>query len=541
MSRGVAALKCGEWAAARTHFEAEIQRHETAQAVEGLAEALFWLEEIASSLEHRTRAYTLYWENGELCRAAHAALWLGMEYASAYGNMVVAGGWMQRAERLLNELPPCVEHGWLELFRGKMSGDIVAETRHAQSALEIARQHRDPDLEVWALSEQGRALVAVGRVDEGMAMLDEAVAATTGGEARNPLVVSITCCNMLSACDRAFDLQRAAQWCQVLDEFTRRHRYAPIFHYCRVIYSGVLIATGRWQDAERELRTAIQTVERAYPLERVYSLSRLALLCVWQGRLEEAAQLLSGFETHGVAAEAAAALHLARGQAALSAALLERRLAVIPDGLAAVPLLRLLVEAKLDLGDIPGARAAGERMTGIAKRSNCEPARALSYLANACVTVSCGDSGQELCEAAYTIFQSMNMPFEVAVTRLTWARAGAASAREIAAEDARLALGAFESLGARPYADEAAALLRELGAGSRPGPRLRGELTRRENEVLELLSHGLSNFDIGARLFISPKTVEHHVGRILSKLGLRNRAEAVAWALRNSAQKYGSK
>jgi DNA-binding NarL/FixJ family response regulator len=99
----------------------------------------------------------------------------------------------------------------------------------------------------------------------------------------------------------------------------------------------------------------------------------------------------------------------------------------------------------------------------------------------------------------------------------------------------------FERLGARPYADQVAAMLRELGEGTRPGPRLSGELTRREEEVLGLLSHGLSNPEIGNRLFISPKTVEHHVGHILSKLGLRNRAGAVAWALRNSSPKPGEK
>lgn len=94
------------------------------------------------------------------------------------------------------------------------------------------------DLEVWALSQEGRALVTMGRVDEGMALLDEAVAAATAGEARNLLVVGDTCCNMLSACDRAADFDRATQWCQVADEFTRRHNGTPVFSYCRVVYSG---------------------------------------------------------------------------------------------------------------------------------------------------------------------------------------------------------------------------------------------------------------------------------------------------------------
>jgi len=366
-----------------------------------------------------------------------------------------------------------------------------------------------------------------------MAMLDEAVTAATAGEARDPLVVGNVCCNMLSACDRAADFARAVQWCQVVDEFTRRYRCPPVFHYCRVVYSGVLIATGRWDEAETELTTALRTVERAYPPERVHSLSRLALLCVRRGRLEEAGQLLTGLETHGVAAEASALLSLARGQGVLAGALLERRIEALGDGLPAVPLLRLLVDARLSLGELEAARLAGSRLSAIAERSKRPPIQAMAFLATARIELACGEAAHIALERASSLFDELGMPFDAAVARLEWARALAGSDPEIAAKDARLALSVFERLGARPHADRAAALLRELGAGSRPGPHVAGALTRRENEVLELLSHGLSNSEIGGRLFISPKTVEHHVGRILSKLGLRNRSEVVAWALRH--------
>ena len=464
-----------------------------------------------------------------------------MGYISALGNAPAASGWLQRAERLLDEAGPCAERGWFEQLRAKMTPDPAATARHARQAVEIARQHRDADLEVWALSEQGRALVSMGRVDEGMAMLDEAVTAATAGEARDPLVVGNACCNMLSACDRAADFARAVQWCQVVDEFTRRYHSPPVFSYCRVIHSGILIATGRWDEAEKELKTALRTVERAYPHEKVHSLSRLALLCVRRGRLEEAAQLLAGLETHGLAAEASALLNLTRGQAALAVALIERRIEAIGDGLPAVPLLRLLVDARLSLGEIEAAKLAATRLLAIADHSNRPPIQAMALLALARVQLACDEPAHIALQKASSLFDELGMAFDAAVTRLEWARALIATDREIALEDARLALSVFERLGARPYADRAAALLRELGAGSRPGPHIAGALTRRENEVLELLSHGLSNAEIGGRLFISPKTVEHHVGSILSKLGLRSRAEVVSWVLRHSGQKSDAK
>jgi len=206
-----------------------------------------------------------------------------------------------------------------------------------------------------------------------------------------------------------------------------------------------------------------------------------------------------------------------------------------------VPLLRLLVDAKLSVGELEAARLAGARLAAIAERSKRPPIQAIAFLATARVALACGEAAHVALEKASSLFDELGMAFDAAVTRLEWARALSASDREIAAEDVRQALSVFERLGARPHADQAAALLRELGAGSRPGPHVAGALTRRENEVLELLSHGLSNSEIGGRLFISPKTVEHHVGRILSKLGLRSRAEAVAWALRHPSAKSDEK
>jgi DNA-binding NarL/FixJ family response regulator len=122
---------------------------------------------------------------------------------------------------------------------------------------------------------------------------------------------------------------------------------------------------------------------------------------------------------------------------------------------------------------------------------------------------------------------------EVARSRLALARALAPSSPEIAVDTARQARNELEALGDSREADIAAALMRSLGAKGRAGPRAAGLLTRREVDVLRLLGEGLTNAEIARRLFISPKTAEHHVSRVFAKLSLTKRSEAAAYAVRH--------
>jgi DNA-binding NarL/FixJ family response regulator len=135
------------------------------------------------------------------------------------------------------------------------------------------------------------------------------------------------------------------------------------------------------------------------------------------------------------------------------------------------------------------------------------------------------------------LFSTLGLTLEAAQARVALARALASHAPAVAVQEARLALETFERLGATRDTDAAAAVLRELGAPARTFPKGSGPLTKREREVLSLLAEGCSNTEIARRFSISRRTAEHHVARILAKLGLRNRAEAAAYALREQTPK----
>jgi DNA-binding NarL/FixJ family response regulator len=102
----------------------------------------------------------------------------------------------------------------------------------------------------------------------------------------------------------------------------------------------------------------------------------------------------------------------------------------------------------------------------------------------------------------------------------------------------RQALDELQAMGAAPAAAIVASRLRSRGARGLPrGPRPRtrdnpANLTARELEILALVAEGLRNGDIAARLFVSPKTVAHHVSAILRKLDVHTRGEAAAVARR---------
>jgi DNA-binding NarL/FixJ family response regulator len=373
--------------------------------------------------------------------------------------------------------------------------------------------------------------MSAGRREEGMALLEEALAAASAGRARNLHTLAEAYCNLIEACAAAGEWERALEWCEMVDEFARDNAAPPLFGACRTVHADVLLAAGRWDEAEDALEAALAAHARYIPQMGAPAVAKLAELRVRQGRLAEAEQLLAGREEEPAALRALALLRIAQDRPRGAAALLERGLrAVDGNAVRTTQMLAPLVDARLACGDAAGAREAAEQLAGLADGAGIRLIRARAALAAARVALASGARADaaESARLALAGFGALAMPLDAAEARLELARA--TGDEEVAADETRAALAAFRELGATRGIDAAAALLRDLGAGTAARSRVTGELTARELEVLGLLGLGMSNAEIARALVISEKTAGHHVSRILMKLGVRNRTEAAVHA-----------
>jgi DNA-binding CsgD family transcriptional regulator len=536
LSGGRRALGSGDWAAARACFEEAIRLGDPAEASDGLAQALFSQGDYAAAIDQGEQAFAAYRARGDDVRAAGCARFVGYLYGVVHGNRAAMRGWLGRAVRLIEAAGDSPERARIELTRATIATDPAARARHLVAAAEIARRHGDSDLVLDAMSQQGLHLVAAGDVDAGMALLDEALAAVAAGEVRDLVSVGAMYCKMLHACELTSDVRRAEDWLALADRFVARTNRVPIAAICRTHYGGVLTAAGRWDDAERELVSSIRLYDQTYRALRGAAVVRLAALRVRQGRLAEAAELLVGAEHDSHAIGSQVELHLARGEADLAAARIERFLRAHPASELTAPLLLLLVRAQLDRADAEAASAAAAELRELAA---AKPPGLLAALADYATGLAAGQDPEaaRLLELALEAFGRLGLPLEEARARLDLAGVLAAARPSMALAEARAALERFQALGATRDADAATSLLRRLGVRGHTGPRGTGKLTAREHEVLGLLGQGLTNADIAARLFVSRRTVEHHVSNILAKLGLATRGEATAYVARRPVER----
>jgi tetratricopeptide (TPR) repeat protein len=356
---GFQAVAAGDWRGARDAFSAVLDVAEVPEALFGLANVLFWLGDIAGSIAHCEKAYAAFRRRGDPMFAAGAALSL-VGYNKGYlGNTAAARGWLSRAARIIEDEVPELR-GELLGATAYVTDDPVQSEALARQAAEIGRANGNSDLELMAMHAVGQALVQQGRVEDGMLLLDEAMAGVIGGEGRDPTTVAQLSCMTMVVCGSCLDLERATQWVRSLERFIDRYGCPFLYAECRTYYGRVLFENGDWAAAERLLTEAISMSRGVFPAPHAFASGTLAELRLAQGRIEEAALVLRGVEGREDAAAAVASLHLLQGEPLLATAVLRRRLAATsPDRLDVAAVIELLGEAEIALLDNAAAVERG--------------------------------------------------------------------------------------------------------------------------------------------------------------------------------------
>ncbi|MEU1973485.1 response regulator transcription factor [Microbacterium sp. NPDC019599] len=545
MSRGTAALAVGDWMSAKECFALAVEQAGSPEALDGLGRAEWWLKDVRGAIVTRARAHRGFKRLGRFTEAALVAVWLSRELRPLLRSDAAAEGWLARAETLAAAAGDASLLGWISLARAEAASDAIEAIAHCRSAVEESRRRDDPDLEIQSLARLGVLEVAAGRVDEGVTRLDEAMAAVSAGEARDLASVGIVFCALMELGELLGDNARFADWTAALVEVGGGHGFGPLdgfgaaagygvlSSFCGACCGGLYLVTGRLDEAEGELLAAVRDLEtHEMGFRCVHPITQLAELRVLQGRFEEARELLGSYEDLPEAVRPLAVLEIAVGSPEAAAARLERRIHEL-GGLtvAAFPLLTVLVDAHLSMGRSEAAAEAVSKTAVVAGLTRSRRHRAEALFAEGkLAAIATRDDASSLLRQSAEAFSDASLALQACRARLELARTLVERDRPVAIAEARASLAAFDRLGAVPDADAAAAFLRELGVKGRTGPKDLDLLSKREIEVLRLVANGLSNGEIASRLFISTKTTGHHVSSVLSKLGLRSRTEAAAFA-----------
>jgi LuxR family transcriptional regulator, maltose regulon positive regulatory protein len=545
LSAGRDALGRGAWEEARAWFGAALQETETPEALEGLSWAAWWLSDAEVLFDARLRAYRLYRAEDDRRGAARMAMWLASDHVDFRGELAIASGWRWRARRLLENLDPCPEHGWLFLIEGAFAVEVQDDPATGRQlgglASELGRRLGVIDLEMLGLAMEGLALVTEGQVDEGMRRLDEATAAALAGELEEIYSVPWVCCYLIYACERVRDYGRAAQWCEQMREYARRFQIRCVLGTCHAHYAGVMLWRGTWQEAESELAEAAEDLLASRPPFVTEAVVRLAELRRRQGRLAEAVELFEQAEGHPLSFLGRAELALDQGRPREASDLVDRYLRHLPveNKTQRAAALELLVRLQAALGDHAEAASTLDALQSISTAIATAPLQGSSLFAEGVLAAASGnyEKARRCLEDAVELFGRSGAPYETARARLELAGVLSALGRSDAAQkEARAAHGVFQSIGATSQAARADALLQTV-VSARREPALdaptAGRLTPREVEVLRLVAQGQGDREIAVQLVVSEHTVHRHIANILAKLNLPSRAAAVAHAAKH--------
>lgn len=539
--RGLEAFRNRKWAEA---YEALAGAHRDQSlepaVLERFSVAAYLMGRADESVDALGGAHRQYQEQDDPVGAARCAFWLGFQLLMR-GERARGGGWISRAESVLAACGlECEERGFVLLPRGLRllaEGDPAAAHEAFVEAGRIGERFGSADLVALSRLGRGQARIRAGAIEDGVALLDEAMAAVDAG-GLGPVAVGTIYCAVIQTCHEICDLGRAKEWTAVLSGWcASQPEVVPFRGECLVRRSEILRLQGEWHDALEEARRACRllTGPSAEPGAGAAFYQRGELHRL-RGEFAEAEEAYREASVRGRTPQPGLALlRLAQGRIGDAEAAVRRVVEETATPARQWRVLPACVEIMLAAGDIDAAREAVAALTGLARDLEAPLLLALAAGARGAVRLEEGEPGAAVSElrTAQATWEALDAPYEAARVRILLARACRALGDEdTAALELEGAVRTLERLGAEADLARLRAEGENVSVHAHPGTATAHEhgLTPREAEVLQRLASGATNRRIGEELFISERTVERHVSHIFAKLGVSSRAAATAYA-----------
>ena len=498
--------------------------------LERLAAAAYLAGDDTASDDAWVRAHQRCVGAGDPARAVRCAFWLVLGLVLR-GEAAPAGGWLARAQRFAGDVEGRAEEACLLLgdavqlmFTGEAEGARLMYSR----AAEIGIRFGDADIVAMARLGEGQTAIMLGRVSDGVTLLDEAMVAVTADET-SATMTGLVYCAVIETCQEIFDVRRAREWTAALSRWcASQAELVPYRGQCLVHRAEILELHGDWPNAFDEAGRACERLaEPPHPAlgRAFYRRGELARL---RGDYDTAEQSYREASRYGQSPyPGLAQLRHAQGQIDAAATAIRQALNEAHDPVTRSKLLGAYVEIALAGNNVQAARTAADELSQIAADFAAPLLVAgADHAAGAVLRVE-GDpaAALEALRRAWTRFQELDAPYDAARVRVHIGLAYRALGDDASAEmEIDAARSVFERLGAAPDLARIEELTRAPSADTVAG------LTVREVEVLRLVATGKTNRAIAAELFLSEKTVARHVSNIFTKLGVSSRSAATAYA-----------
>ncbi|HWH96673.1 MAG TPA: LuxR C-terminal-related transcriptional regulator, partial [Baekduia sp.] len=397
----------------------------------------------------------------------------------------------------------------IEVLAGVLVGEAHAALGHedeADALLDPAMPFLTSEYVLGMPSElvgmAGQCAIWYERWDRATAVLDHLVAVAREASAINHIIYPL-------AAHAILDFRRG-YWGPALADaaeaarLARETRLTPLMTFALAVLAHIEAAMGRREDARAHGRESVQLADLlGSPAIAVYGLNALALDALGAGEVEAATEFYDRVQ------RTTQKLHTQRGVVQYGA-----------DRVEALARLGRTDEAFQALEEFADRLGGGRWALGALAR---------------CRGILADKTAEHHFQTALSHHEHDGQPFEKARTQLAYGeRLRRDRRRADAREQLNEALDTFERLGASPWADRARVEMRATGGAAAEGGAAEKEavaaagleeLTAHELQIARLVAYGMTNREVAAKLFLSPKTIEYHLSQIYRKLDLRSRTQ----------------